>query len=89
MITRLPDYAAIENEVVKDQLTDGLRNALDRGFRRLLTAAQAEWESKYSGNDPSDACVSVRIHSDARALTGPFSSASESLVPDRDAGCRS
>ena len=62
MSTRLPDYAELENEIVKRQLTDGLRKALDRNFERLISAARAEWERNYAGKDPADACVSVRIH---------------------------
>lgn len=47
------------------QLIDGLQQTLHANHARLLEAAKKEWESKFSGNDPSDACVAVRITTDA------------------------
>ncbi|MFZ1220444.1 MAG: hypothetical protein WAO00_14210 [Chthoniobacterales bacterium] len=41
----------------------GLRHALDVSYERVLDAARAQWEQHLEGNDPSDACVSVRITS--------------------------
>lgn len=32
-------------------------------FQRLLRTAQMEWERRFDGHDPSDACVTVRISS--------------------------
>jgi hypothetical protein len=45
------------------RLITGLRHALDVNYVKVLATAQARWESAYAGNDPSDACVSVRITS--------------------------
>ena len=56
-----PDYATIENDIIKHQLTSGLRNTIDQKFRCLFDEAKADWERNFAGNDPSDACVSVRI----------------------------
>jgi hypothetical protein len=39
----------------------GLRQALDLNHTRMLQVAKREWERRYAGKDPSDACVSVRI----------------------------
>ena len=61
MKTLLPDYLRLEDEIIKHQLTKGLRQTLDRNFQRIFEAAKTEWERNYAGNDPSDACVSVRI----------------------------
>lgn len=70
MITRFPDCSALESDIVKHQLTHGLRQALDQSYRRMLEAASREWERRNAGRDPSDACVSVRIHDESRALAG-------------------
>jgi hypothetical protein len=61
MKTFPPDYLRLEDEIIKHQLTKGLRQTLDRNFQRIFEAAKTEWERNYAGNDPSDACVSVRI----------------------------
>ena len=45
------------------RLINGLRHALDVNYAKVLATAQTRWESAYTGNDPSDACVSVRITS--------------------------
>ncbi len=70
MSTRLPDYDQLENDIVRRQLTDGLREALDRNFTRLVDAARAEWERNFTGPDASDACVSVRIRETPAPATG-------------------
>ena len=49
------------------QLINGLQQTLHANYGRLLEAAKTEWESKFAGNDPSDACVTVRITTDAPA----------------------
>jgi hypothetical protein len=45
------------------RLITGLRHALDVNYARVLATAQAQWDRSFAGNDPSDACVSVRINS--------------------------
>ena len=45
------------------RLITGLRHALDVNYARVLDAARSQWERCFEGNDPSDACVSVRITS--------------------------
>ena len=49
------------------QLINGLQHTLHANYDRLLQAAKKEWESKFAGSDPSDACVTVRIAADAPA----------------------
>ena len=41
--------------------------AIEKKYGRLLCAARKEWERRFAGRDPADACVSVRIS----AGTGP------------------
>lgn len=52
-----------DNVIDSRRLIAGLRHALDVNYVRILAGAQAKWETAYAGNDPSDACVSVRITS--------------------------
>ena len=39
----------------------GLQWALDKSYAQLRERAQAEWQRRCAGRDPSDACVRVRI----------------------------
>jgi hypothetical protein len=57
------DHAASE--------VQSLRRALDKSYAQLRERAQAEWQRRCAGRDPSDACVRVRIRQDGRqqALT--------------------
>jgi hypothetical protein len=45
------------------RLISGLRHALDVNYERVLDSARQQWERHFAGNDPSDACVRVRITS--------------------------
>jgi hypothetical protein len=45
------------------RLITGLKHALDVNYERVLDGARQQWERYFQGNDPSDACVSVRITS--------------------------
>lgn len=49
----------------------GLERAIDRSVRRLVENAHREWNRRFAGKDPSDACVSVRIHEDLSATSKP------------------
>jgi hypothetical protein len=57
------------NQIVSETIIDsrrliaGLRHALDVNYARVLDAGRGQWERYFEGNDPSDACVSVRITS--------------------------
>ena len=44
--------------------TQALMRNLDKVYERLRTRARAEWLRSHAGEDPSDACVSVRIRCD-------------------------
>lgn len=58
------DYAASEVE--------GLRRALDKSYAQLREKALAEWQHRYAGRDPSDACVRVHTGQDGRQHTLTF-----------------
>lgn len=49
------------------ELIEGLRNALNSRYSRVVTAARNQWESNFGVQDPSDSCVSVRISTRATA----------------------
>ena len=51
------------NDADNRRLIDGLRQALDMNYARLLETAKQQWERNFAGKDPSDACVSVRVTS--------------------------
>jgi hypothetical protein len=57
--------SAIEGRVRKTEMIDRLQRATDRSYRRLFSAVRADWERLFGGTEPSDGCVSVRIHSAA------------------------
>ena len=60
------------NDADDRRLIDGLRQALNLNYARLLETARQEWEHNFAGKDPSDACVSVRITSgDSQSLSLP------------------
>jgi hypothetical protein len=68
------------NDTVIDtrRLIAGLRHALDMNYARVLARAETRWERNFAGNDPSDACVSVRISS-GKPLAGILKKTSRSL----------
>ncbi len=61
------------------EMADGLNNVLENRYSRILRTAGREWERRFAGRDPSDACVSVRISAWGRALSGASSSAPRAL----------
>jgi transposase-like protein len=54
-------HEGARNTIDTRSIISGLRKAFDLDYPRLLDAWKKEWERNYSGKDPSDACVSVRI----------------------------
>jgi len=52
-----------DNFIDSRRLITGLRHALDVNYARVLEGARTSWERYFEGNDPSDACVTVRITS--------------------------
>ena len=53
--------ALLAGHATNRELVIGLRSALDRNYSRIVRAASAEWDRRFAGKDPSDACVSVKI----------------------------
>ena len=53
----------LQNHDVGDEnLTIRMRQSLNINYPRLFETAHKHWE-RFGGNDPSDACVSVRVTS--------------------------
>ena len=65
LVRRLSESEHAASEV------QGLQWALDKSYAQLRERAQAEWQRRCAGRDPSDACVCVRIGQNVRqqALT--------------------
>ena len=61
------------------RLITGLRHALDVNYARVLSTAREQWERHFEGNDPSDACVSVRITS-GKPMAGVMKRPATSLL---------
>jgi hypothetical protein len=57
----LEEFAAAAKDVPMRELVAGLQQTLKRNHEKILAAALSDWEQKYAGRDPSDACVSVHI----------------------------
>ena len=55
LVRRLSESEHAASEV------QGLQRALDKSYAQLRERAQAEWQGRCAGRDPSDACVCVRI----------------------------
>jgi hypothetical protein len=65
-------YIDLQSRDAEIRLIDSLKHALDVNYARLRATAQQQWEHNFAGNDPSDACVSVRItSSDSERTTLP------------------
>lgn len=53
------------NRPDESDLIGSLQNLLDRKHEQFVSSARRHWERNFAGNDPSDACVSVRISASA------------------------
>lgn len=72
MKTRLKDYSVTDKAISSQRLLEGLQRSLDASYQELFAAAKSEWERSYTGNDPSDACVSVRIGAEEGKIRKSF-----------------
>jgi hypothetical protein len=61
----------IRDEILKIEIAEGFKHALEKNFQRLRENARREWQSRFAGTDPSDSCVRVRTI----AMPQPTSSA--------------
>lgn len=57
---RQGDGRAIQDQMLKYELVEGLQRSIDNRYRRLFESAKQECERRFAGKDPSDACVSIR-----------------------------
>ncbi len=72
-------HAIADSFIDSRRLITGLRHALDVNYARVLAAAQERWERNFASNDPSNACVSVRISS-GKPLAGILKKSPGSLL---------
>ena len=61
MSTGRHDDRDIQDQMIKYEMIEGLQHAIENSYRRLRETARREWESRFTGKDPSDACVSIRV----------------------------
>ena len=61
MNVRLEEFASADKDVPMRELVASLQQTLARNHQKILAAALCDWERKYAGRDPSDACASVHI----------------------------
>ena len=61
MTVSLEEFSAADKHVPMRDLVAGLQQTLERNHQKILAAALHDWERKYAGRDPSDACASVHI----------------------------
>ena len=55
------------------ELVIAMFRTLENKHGRLISDARKEWECRFAGSDPSDACVAVRINGiDSRQLARFF-----------------
>jgi hypothetical protein len=79
MNTSHQTHTVADNIIDSRRLITGLRHALDMNYARVLASARTHWEHNFEGNDPSDACVSVRISS-GKPLAGILKKPAGSLL---------
>ena len=70
MTTSLQQQSVPSDQITNRDMAEGLRKALEKNHTRILQAAGTEWERRFAGRDPSDACVSVHVSAWDRALSG-------------------
>ena len=61
-------------QINQREMAAGLQKILQKKYSRVLCAAAAEWERRFLGKEPSDACVSVRISARRHAAIAEFCS---------------
>jgi len=64
------DSAAIQMALLKLEILQRLKRAIDYRQQRLLESARDEWDRRFAGQDPSNGCVSVRITSEVIKTPG-------------------
>ena len=66
----LQTWQAGETGSSNQQMICALQSTLDATYERVFASAAAEWDRRFRGKDPADACVTVRVSS-VRTLRQP------------------
>ena len=61
MNVSLEEMPAANKNVPMRELVATLQETMARNHQKILAAALNDWERKYAGRDPSDACASVHV----------------------------
>ena len=72
--------AKATDRITNQAMVEGLQKALEKNYARLLQAAGKEWDRRFAGKDPSDACVSVRISTWGQSLSAPARTALPAFI---------
>jgi hypothetical protein len=61
------------NGELSRKVAQAMLRTVERNYGRLIAEARKEWERRFAGRDPSDACVTVRVSStDSRQFASLF-----------------
>jgi inorganic triphosphatase YgiF len=85
----LEELSAADKHVPMRDLVARLQQTLERNHQKILAAALSDWEQKYAGRDPSDACASVHIAPAPKRTRKPASSFQKLVRRSRNTGRRS
>lgn len=66
-------------------MLQGLQRGLEKNYARVLHAAGREWERRFAGKDPSDACITVSVSGSDQTFSGPPAHARRFLPLDSQA----
>ena len=61
MNVSLEEMPAANKNVPMRELVATLQQTMARNHQKILAAALNDWQRKYAGRDPSDACASVHV----------------------------
>ena len=79
----LEEVTAFDKHVPMRDLVARLQQTLERNHQKILAAALSDWQGRYAGKDPSDACASVHIIPAPAARSRKRTPAFQKLVRSR------
>lgn len=70
LLQKTPDMVCFHNDCeshsdLSVEFAHSMLRAIEKKYGALICAARKEWEHRFAGRDPADACVSVRISAEA------------------------
>jgi hypothetical protein len=70
LLQKTPDMVCFHNDCKSDpdlsvEFAQSMLRATEKKYGALICAARKEWEHRFAGRDPADACVSVHTSAEA------------------------